>query len=141
MNVFFLNFSRSSRARAGPTLSSRARAGPIWAHISDFWFNFVCFGVKIEFLMKFLNDSAWFCVEKLKKHGFDTKKPRNKTNNLKIEPTIQQITLKIHWKFMIGLVLALCGASLLKVPNLFYTASEVRLRRPMWATRGLCTCW
>ena len=55
-NVFFLNFS----------CSSRARAGPIWAYISDCWFNFVCFGSKAEFLTKFLNDSAWFCVEKLK---------------------------------------------------------------------------
>ena len=27
---------------------------------------------KIDFLTEFLNDSAWFCVEKLKKHGFET---------------------------------------------------------------------
>ena len=74
---FFLNFSRSSRARAGPTLSSRARAGPIWAHISNFWLNFVCFGSKTEFLTEFLDDSAWLCMEKLKKH-------RVETNNLKI---------------------------------------------------------
>ena len=24
--------------------------------------------------MKFLDDSAWFCMEKLKKHGFETNK-------------------------------------------------------------------
>ena len=53
--------------------SSRARAGPIWAHISDFWFNFAYFGSKSELLTKFLNDSAWFCVEKLKKHVFPQK--------------------------------------------------------------------
>ena len=47
--------------------------GPIWAHISDFWFNFARFGFKTEFCMKFLDDSAWFCVEMLKKHGFETK--------------------------------------------------------------------
>ena len=51
--AFFLNFSRSSRARAGPTLSSRARAGPIWAHISDCWSNFAHFGFKTDFLKKF----------------------------------------------------------------------------------------
>ena len=27
-------------------------------------------GFKTEFLMKFLDDSAWFCVEKLRKHIF-----------------------------------------------------------------------
>ena len=32
----------------------------------DFWLNFARFGTKAEFLTKFLNDSAWFCVEKLK---------------------------------------------------------------------------
>ena len=42
--------------------------------ISDFWSNFACFGFKNEFLTKFLNDSAWFCVEKLKKQGFETQK-------------------------------------------------------------------
>ena len=52
----------------------------------DFWFNFACFGSKTEFLTKFLDDSAWFCVEKLKKHGSETKKPKNKTQNLKIGP-------------------------------------------------------
>ena len=26
--------------------------------------------------MKFLNDSAWLCMEKLKKHSFETKKQK-----------------------------------------------------------------
>ena len=38
-----------------------------------FWSNFACFGFKTDFLMKFLNDSAWFCLEKLKKHVFQPK--------------------------------------------------------------------
>ena len=37
-------------------------------------------GPKTKFLTKFLNDSAWFCVEKLKKLFFDIKK------NLRIRP-------------------------------------------------------
>ena len=28
---------------------------------------------KIEFLTKFLDDSVWLCVEKFKKHSFETK--------------------------------------------------------------------
>ena len=32
--------------------------------------NFACFGSKTEFLMEFLDDSAWFCVEELKTHVF-----------------------------------------------------------------------
>ena len=35
------------------------------------------FGSKTEFVTKFLDDSAWFCVEKLKEHGFETKEPKN----------------------------------------------------------------
>ena len=31
---------------------------------------------KTELLMKFLNDSAWLCMEKLKKHSFETNKPK-----------------------------------------------------------------
>ena len=30
---------------------------------------------KADFLIKFLDDSAWFCMEKLKKHSFETKQP------------------------------------------------------------------
>ena len=41
---------------------------------SHFLTNFAHFGFKIDFLTKFLDDSAWFRVEKLKKHGFETKK-------------------------------------------------------------------
>ena len=36
-------------------------------------------GFKIQFLTKFLDDSAWFCVERLKKHSFETKN-QNKYN-------------------------------------------------------------
>ena len=28
---------------------------------------------EIDFSIKFLDDSAWFCMEKLKKHSFDKK--------------------------------------------------------------------
>ena len=49
--------------------------GPLWVlldrswqvrtcPISDFWSNFACFGFKIGFLTKFLDDSAWFSLEK-----------------------------------------------------------------------------
>ena len=34
--------------------------------MSDFWSNFGCVGFKIGFLTKFLNDSAWFSLKKLK---------------------------------------------------------------------------
>ena len=36
---------------------------------------FCKFHFKNEFFTKFLNDSAWFCVEKLKKQGYETNKP------------------------------------------------------------------
>ena len=52
--------------------------------------NFACFGFKTEFLMKFLNDSAWFCVEEPKKirlwdkniktHIKNQKNPKKYTN-------------------------------------------------------------
>ena len=38
-----------------------------------FGFNLARFGFKIRFLTKFLNDSAWFLLEKLKKHVMLTK--------------------------------------------------------------------
>ena len=53
------------------TATGQVLAGPI----SDCWSNFVCFGFKIGFLTKFLDDSAWFLLEKLKKHVFSTKNP------------------------------------------------------------------
>ena len=71
--AFFLNFPALHGPGPGPVCSSRARAGPIWAHISDFEFNFAHFGFKIEFLTKCLDDSAWFCVEKLKNIVWDPK--------------------------------------------------------------------
>ena len=59
-------FKGPGRAHMGPY-------EPIWAHISDFCFNFACSGSKISFLVKFLNEFAWLCMEKLKKHSFETK--------------------------------------------------------------------
>ena len=41
------------------------------------------FGSKTDFLIKLLNDSAWFCMEKLKKHSFETPKNRKYTKQLK----------------------------------------------------------
>ena len=35
----------------GPVWAHTGPSEPIWAHISDFWFNFVCFGSKTDFLM------------------------------------------------------------------------------------------
>ena len=40
---------------------------------SDCWSNFAHFGSKTDFLMKFLDDSAWFCLEKLKNMFFQGK--------------------------------------------------------------------
>ena len=37
---------------------------------SEFGFNLARFGFKNEFVTKFLDDSAWFCVEKLSKLSF-----------------------------------------------------------------------
>ena len=34
--------------------------------------------------MKFLDDSAWFCMEKLKKHSFETKNPKSNQKYFKI---------------------------------------------------------
>ena len=62
-------FKGPGRAHAlfkGPGRAHMGLNGPIWAHISNLWFNFARFGFKIEFLMKILDDSAWFCMEKLK---------------------------------------------------------------------------
>ena len=48
-------------------------------------------------MTKFLDDSAWLCAEKLKKHGFETQKLKNKIKkikikiNTKIKPKVQQI--------------------------------------------------
>ena len=43
--------------------------------------------------MKFLDDSVWFCVEKLKKQCSETKNHQKmilRPNNLKVEPKIQK---------------------------------------------------
>ena len=39
--------------------------------ISDFLSNFACLGFKVGVLKKFLDDSAWSCLEKLKKCFFN----------------------------------------------------------------------
>ena len=41
-----------------------------WINLKNRW-------SKTDFLMKFLNDSAWLCMEKLKKHSFETNKPKH----------------------------------------------------------------
>ena len=46
-------------------------------------------GFKVDFLRKIIDDSAWFCVEKLKKHGFDIKRFRKLLN-------IPQESKRIH---------------------------------------------
>ena len=48
---------------------------------------FAHFGSETDFLMKFLDDSAWFCLEKLKKRVVSTK-------NFEILQPIQQILQK-----------------------------------------------
>ena len=53
----------ADRRRPSADRRRTARTCPI----SDFWSNFACFVFKIRFLKKFLDDSAWFCLEKLKK--------------------------------------------------------------------------
>ena len=45
---------------------------------------FPYFGFQTDFLMEFLDDSAWFCLEKLKKHVFQPK------------------TLKLHTRILPG---------------------------------------
>ena len=65
---------------------------------------------KTDCLMKFLDDSAWFCMEKLKKHNFETKK-------LKHHPKIIKILQK----------------SLNKIPSgfPFYIVTEGRVQGPL----------
>ena len=70
----------------GPMWALMGPYGPLWVlldkssqvrtcPISDSWSNFACFGSKNKFLTKFLDDSAWFLLEKLKKHVILTKNP------------------------------------------------------------------
>ena len=51
------------------------------------WSNFARFGSKIELLTKFLNDSAWLCLVKLKNQSLSTK-------NLKILPKIKKTNIR-----------------------------------------------
>ena len=57
----------------------------------DFWSNFARFGFKIRFLTKFLDDSAWFLLEKLKKHVICYQKPQYLTKNQRNTKTISKI--------------------------------------------------
>ena len=84
--------------------------GPLWAHVSDCWFNFACFGAETEFSTKFLNDSACFCEEKLKKHGFETKKQQDKTTRSKnINKHIKKHYFQ-PWCCLIQALMGPCGA-------------------------------
>ena len=58
----------------------------------DFWSNLTRFGFKIRFLTKFLNDSAWFLLEKLKKHIISTKNFTIWPNILKIKKNTSKRT-------------------------------------------------
>ena len=64
---------------------------------SDFWSTCAHFGSKTGFLMKFLNDSAWLCLEKLKEHVFQ---PESLPFNKRILNIPQKIKKKIQtqWK-------------------------------------------
>ena len=79
----------------GPVrVEARSGLGPIWAHMGPYgssWTGlgrsghvrflifggilFVCFGFKIGFSTKFLDDSVWFLPEKLNKYFFVHQKP------------------------------------------------------------------
>ena len=71
-------------AHMGPYGSSWAGLGSSVRFPSDFWTNFARFGSKNWILMKFLNDSVSFLLEKLKNHDILTK-------SLDIWPKIQKI--------------------------------------------------
>ena len=60
----------------------------------EFWSNLARFEFKIRFFTKFLNDSAWFLLEKLKKHVILTK-------NHNIWPKIQKIQLPHEFQIFI----------------------------------------
>ena len=64
---------------------------------SDFWSHFARFGSKTDFLIKFPNDSAWFCLEELQKHAFLSKKyyppiRRVSTKGAKLQQTLQSFS-------------------------------------------------
>ena len=73
----------------GPMWAHMGPCGPMWAHMGPpgqvlekastfrktIWTNLVRLGSKTHFLMKFLNDSASFLLEKLKNHVILTKNP------------------------------------------------------------------
>ena len=81
-NTAFFSFSNKNHAESlwhfvinlfldpkRPKLDQNSDFGHVrtWPN-HDFWSNFACFGSKIWFLTKIINDSAWFLLEKLKNH-------------------------------------------------------------------------
>ena len=77
-----------------PMWAHMGTQGPSWTGLGegvnfpstfrrDIWTNFARFGSKTKLLKNVLDDSAWFCVEKLKKPNKDTKRPNNVINKLK----------------------------------------------------------
>ena len=48
--------------------------------------NFTHFGSQTCFLRRFLNDSAWFCVEESRKHGFWAPPRKTMQNHVEISP-------------------------------------------------------
>ena len=64
-----LKWNAKGVSTAGPDRPPTARTCPI----DEFWLNFAYYGSRIGALKKFLNDSAWFLLEKLKKHVISTK--------------------------------------------------------------------
>ena len=76
------------------------------------------FGSKTDFLMKFLNDSAWLCLEKLKNICFQPKTfifDKNQTIQSKIKH-INQKLMKIQIFLGFPVVLWTTGTVKLKVP-------------------------
>jgi len=76
--------------------------GPLWAlldrpwqvrtcPISDFWPKFACFGFKTGLLTKFLDDSQWFLLEKLKHHITLIQNLNIRQKNLKVFQTTNKL--------------------------------------------------
>ena len=86
--------------------SWQVRTCPNHTFDHDFWSNLTRFGFKIRFLTKFLDDSAWFLLEKLKKHVILTQNPN-------IWPKIQKIFQK-SLKLLTFLVKIICFFELLR---------------------------
>ena len=57
--------------------------------------NFAPFGFKTVFLIKFLDDSAWFCFEELRKHVFFQSKAVIFDQKTDLDPNIPERNWKI----------------------------------------------